>query len=90
MSTVLFVRTPSNCYRQATELIVDQPAAGECGKPQKANQQVSSGTTDWLSCPLEAYVTKLNSYNIPSSIKWYRVSDRMTASVSSHDLFALS
>lgn len=47
---------------------------GECGRPIKANQQLTSGVSDKLVCPLLDYITKLNSYNITSSLVWYRVS----------------
>lgn len=70
----MFDRTPSQCYRQATKLVVHQPVAGECGRPMKAFQMLTNGVTDTLSCPLKEYIKKLDSYNITSSIKWYRVS----------------
>lgn len=70
----MFNRTPSKCFKQATKMIVEEPAAGECGRPKKAHQRLSSGVTDMLSCPLRDYFSKLDSYNITSSIQWYRVS----------------
>ncbi|KAM9850914.1 interleukin-1 receptor-like 2 [Aulostomus maculatus] len=72
---VTILRTPSKCYRQVTKMMVEQPAAGECGRPQKAGQILTSGVVDILSCPLKDYMTKLESYNITSSIKWYRDCD---------------
>ncbi|XP_045910604.1 interleukin-1 receptor type 1-like isoform X3 [Micropterus dolomieu] len=72
---VSILRTPSRCYRQATKLVVELPNAGECGRPRKAIQTLMRGVTDSLSCPLKDYINKLNSYNITSSIKWYRDCD---------------
>lgn len=69
---VCILRTPSQCYMQATKLQVDQPVAGECGRPMKAVQPLTYGVWDTLSCPLTDYINKLDSYNISSSIKWYR------------------
>ncbi|XP_070770751.1 interleukin-1 receptor type 1-like [Enoplosus armatus] len=72
---VSILRTPSRCYRQATKLVVDLPAAGECGRPKKSGQTLTNGVTDSLSCPLKDYIDKLDSYNVTSSIKWYRGCD---------------
>ncbi|KAM7406882.1 hypothetical protein PAMA_002872 [Pampus argenteus] len=72
---ICIVRTPSRCYRQDTKLVVENRVAGECGRRQKANQILTGGVTDCLSCPLNEYVKKLDSYNITSSIKWYRGCD---------------
>ncbi|GLD65801.1 interleukin-1 receptor type 1-like isoform X1 [Lates japonicus] len=68
---VTIVRTPFRCYRQATELIVDS-LTGECGRPRKVDQILMNGVADTLSCPLKDYISKLDSYNISSSIKWYK------------------
>lgn len=70
----IFNRTPTRCYKQATKLVVNESIAGECGRPMKAHQTVTKGVTDKLSCPLKDFMNKLDSYNITSSIKWYRVS----------------
>lgn len=70
----IFNRTATWCYRQVTKLVVDQPIAGECGRPKKAGQDLTKGVNDILSCPLKEYMSKLDSYNIISSIKWYKVS----------------
>uniref|UniRef100_UPI0037E93641 interleukin-1 receptor type 1-like n=1 Tax=Semicossyphus pulcher TaxID=241346 RepID=UPI0037E93641 len=69
---VTVLRTPSRCYMQATKLVVDLPVAGECGRPWKVAQSLTKGVTDKLSCPLWDQINKLNSYNIPISIKWYQ------------------
>uniref|UniRef100_A0A4W6FAH8 Ig-like domain-containing protein n=1 Tax=Lates calcarifer TaxID=8187 RepID=A0A4W6FAH8_LATCA len=68
---VTIVRTPFRCYRQATKLIVDS-LTGECGRPRKVDQTLMNGVADTLSCPLKDYMSKLDSYNISSSIKWYK------------------
>ncbi|KAL3969612.1 diacylglycerol kinase (ATP) [Sarotherodon galilaeus] len=72
---VTILRTPSHCYRQASRLVVEERLPGECGMPRKADQLLTKGVTDNLSCPLRNEMNKLNSYNIPSSIKWYRGCD---------------
>ncbi|XP_030578725.1 interleukin-1 receptor type 1-like [Archocentrus centrarchus] len=65
-------RTPSHCYRQAAKLVVEERLPGECGRPRKALQELTKGANDSLSCPLGDHINKLRSYNITSSIKWYR------------------
>ncbi|XP_070694029.1 interleukin-1 receptor type 1-like [Pempheris klunzingeri] len=72
---VTVLRTPSQCFSQATNLVVDLPVAGECGRPRKAHQMLTNGITDNLHCPLKDYIHKLDSYNITSSIKWYKGCD---------------
>ncbi|XP_073329892.1 interleukin-1 receptor type 1-like isoform X2 [Pagrus major] len=72
---VTILRTPTGCYRQATQLVVEEPVAGECARPRKAGQTLMNGVDDILSCPLKDYISKLDSYNITSSIKWYRGCD---------------
>ncbi|XP_045910622.1 interleukin-1 receptor type 1-like [Micropterus dolomieu] len=72
---VSILRTPSRCYRQATKLVVELPRNGECGRPRKADQILIEGVVDKLSCPLNSYIKTLESYNISSSIKWYRGCD---------------
>ncbi|KAM4609183.1 interleukin-1 receptor type 1-like isoform 2-T3 [Polymixia lowei] len=69
---VCIVRTPSQCFRQATKLVVDHPVSGECGRPLKAEQTLTNGVNDVLSCPLKDYIKTLGSYSITSSIKWYK------------------
>uniref|UniRef100_A0A8P4KEV1 Interleukin-1 receptor type 1 n=1 Tax=Dicentrarchus labrax TaxID=13489 RepID=A0A8P4KEV1_DICLA len=69
---VSIVRTPTQCYKQATRMVVNQTVAGECGRPVKARQTLTKGVTDKLSCPLKDFMNTLDSYNITSSIKWYR------------------
>ncbi|XP_029702509.1 interleukin-1 receptor type 1 [Takifugu rubripes] len=65
------VRTATWCYREFTKLVVEQPTE-ECGRPTKAYQHLTNGATDILACPLKVYMTKLDSYNVTSSIMWYR------------------
>ncbi|KAI3355715.1 hypothetical protein L3Q82_004303 [Scortum barcoo] len=69
------LRTPFQCYRQVTKLIVDLPVPGECGRPQRADQILTRGVTDNLACPLKNDIKKLKSYNITPSVKWYRGCD---------------
>ncbi|XP_030578729.1 interleukin-1 receptor type 1-like [Archocentrus centrarchus] len=69
---VTILRTPSHCYRQAAKLVVEERLPGECGRPRKALQELTKGANDSLSCPLGDHINKLRSYNITSSIKWYR------------------
>ncbi|KAM3862211.1 interleukin-1 receptor type 1-like [Diretmus argenteus] len=69
---VCIVRTPSWCYKQATKLEVDQPVAGECGRPRKANQPLTNGVNDKISCPLKDHMKKLDSYSVTSSIRWHK------------------
>lgn len=69
------LRTPTWCYRQSTKLVVDRPVPGDCGRPRKAHQQITKGAHDSLSCPLKDYLDNLDSYNITSSITWYRGCD---------------
>ncbi|XP_063743220.1 interleukin-1 receptor type 1 isoform X2 [Eleginops maclovinus] len=72
---VSVLRTPYRCYSQATKLIVERRVAGECGRPRKADQTITKGVTDYLSCPLKEYISKLNSYNTPYSLMWYKGCD---------------
>ncbi|KAF3843589.1 hypothetical protein F7725_002438 [Dissostichus mawsoni] len=69
---VSVLRTPSGCYRQNTRLIVELPVPGKCGRPRKAGQTITKGVTDYLSCPLKEYISKLNSYNTTYSLMWYK------------------
>ncbi|KAG7254599.1 hypothetical protein CRUP_000328 [Coryphaenoides rupestris] len=48
------------------------PDAGECGRPKKAVQPLTSGINDALTCPLTHYISKLDSYEVHSSISWYQ------------------
>ncbi|XP_051814869.1 interleukin-1 receptor type 1-like isoform X7 [Acanthochromis polyacanthus] len=72
---VAVVRTPSKCYMQATKLVVDLPVPGECGRPRRAFQPLTNGASDTLHCPLKDYIDKLDSYNMTSSVQWYRGCD---------------
>ncbi|XP_071371254.1 interleukin-1 receptor type 2-like [Centroberyx affinis] len=69
---VTILRTASQCYRQATMLVVDEPLAGECSRPRKGLQALTNGMTDGLSCPLKDYMKKLDNYSVPFSLKWYK------------------
>ncbi|XP_066542144.1 interleukin-1 receptor type 1 [Hoplias malabaricus] len=62
------VRTPENCYIQATVVLVDQPKLGDCGRPQTAPQWMQASVTDNLACPLRDYSTGVDSF----SIQWYK------------------
>lgn len=75
MSYLILARTSTWCYKQATKLVVDLPDPGKCERPQKALQMLTNGVTGKLACPLKDYIDKLESYNISSSLKWYRVSN---------------
>ncbi|XP_026152173.1 interleukin-1 receptor-like 2 [Mastacembelus armatus] len=72
---VSILRTPYQCYRQATMLVVEQTITGECGRPRKIGQSLTNGATDIVQCPLKDYIYKLHSYNITYSIMWYRGCD---------------
>ncbi|XP_062258856.1 interleukin-1 receptor type 1-like isoform X1 [Platichthys flesus] len=69
---VTILRTPSRCYRQATKLVVHLPSPGECGRPKKIRQILTKGINDKLSCPLNDYIYKLDSYNVSFSLTWHR------------------
>ena len=75
MSIRLINRTPTGCFRQAIQLVVDPPLGGGiCGRPKNAHQVLTGRSHDALTCPLAHYISKLDSYGIPSSISWYKVS----------------
>ncbi|KAM9448839.1 interleukin-1 receptor type 1 isoform 4-T7 [Salvelinus alpinus] len=66
---VCVVRTPSQCYKQATLLIVNQNNPEECGRPQNEVEQVLTNTASaFLSCPLSDQIRKVDNY----SIQWYK------------------
>uniref|UniRef100_A0A8C5FSI4 Zmp:0000000936 n=1 Tax=Gadus morhua TaxID=8049 RepID=A0A8C5FSI4_GADMO len=70
---VCVVRTPTGCFRQAIQLVVDPPLGGGiCGRPKNAHQVLTGRSHDALTCPLAHYISKLDSYGIPSSISWYK------------------
>ncbi|CAL8342050.1 unnamed protein product [Boreogadus saida] len=70
---VCVVRTPTGCFRQAIQLVVDPPLGGGiCGRPKNAHQVLTGRSDDALTCPLAHYISKLDSYGIPSSISWYK------------------
>ncbi|XP_070694515.1 interleukin-1 receptor type 1-like [Pempheris klunzingeri] len=72
---VTILRTPSQCYSQAINLAVNLPGAGECGRPKKVNIMFTNGVTNCLSCRLRDSIRILDSYNITSSIRWYKGCD---------------
>ncbi|XP_026233186.1 interleukin-1 receptor type 1-like isoform X1 [Anabas testudineus] len=72
---VTIVRTPSQCYRQVTKLVVELPVTGECGRPRTTEQTLTRGVNDKLYCPLKHYIDKLKSYNIITSLVWYKGCD---------------
>ncbi|XP_062258860.1 interleukin-1 receptor type 1-like [Platichthys flesus] len=69
---VTILRTPFRCYRQATNLSVHLPFPGECGRPYKVRQTITKGINDKLSCRLNDYIYKLDSYNVSFSLTWHR------------------
>ncbi|XP_038862911.1 interleukin-1 receptor type 1-like isoform X1 [Salvelinus namaycush] len=71
---VCVVRTPSQCYKQATLLIVNQNNPEECGRPQNEVEQVLTNTASaFLSCPLSDQIRKVDNY----SIQWYKGCERI-------------
>ncbi|XP_055361157.1 interleukin-1 receptor-like 2 isoform X2 [Betta splendens] len=66
-------RTPYHCYRQVTTLVVN--VTSQCGRPIKSNQSLTSGVNDRLGCPLNDIIKKLNSYNVTTSLTWYKGCD---------------
>lgn len=65
-------RTPSQCYKQATVLVVEENTSELCERPKASIQQVDAGLTGLLSCPLRRYSKRVDSY----SIQWYKVNQR--------------
>uniref|UniRef100_A0A3B3DTK9 TIR domain-containing protein n=1 Tax=Oryzias melastigma TaxID=30732 RepID=A0A3B3DTK9_ORYME len=59
---VTILRTPSRCFMQSTKLVVEPPIPGECGKPQKAYQELQAGVAHLLNCPLMDYIQKLKKH----------------------------
>ncbi|XP_072253570.1 interleukin-1 receptor type 1 [Leuresthes tenuis] len=82
------LRTPSWCYMQSTKLVVDLPVAGECGRPRKASQTLTNEAWETLSCPLQDYIDKLDSYNITSTTKWYKGCDPIFAETDETDIYS--
>ncbi|KAM9342106.1 interleukin-1 receptor type 1-like isoform 2-T3 [Pholidichthys leucotaenia] len=73
---VTVLRTPSKCAILSTQLIVDQPVKGKCGRPRTAHQSITNEVDDTLRCPLKPYMENLKkNFNITASIKWYRDCD---------------
>uniref|UniRef100_A0A087YHW2 Zmp:0000000936 n=1 Tax=Poecilia formosa TaxID=48698 RepID=A0A087YHW2_POEFO len=64
------VRTPSQCYMQTAKLVMDQPVAGECGRPRKDSRNVGTNVV----CRLSDYIHKLKTYGMDVSVSWYKVS----------------
>ncbi|KAM9342295.1 LOW QUALITY PROTEIN: interleukin-1 receptor type 1-like [Pholidichthys leucotaenia] len=73
---VTVLRTPSKCAIQSTQLMVDQPVKGKCGRPRTAHQPITNEVDNTLRCPLKPYMENLKkNFNITASIKWYRDCD---------------
>ncbi|KAM4558124.1 interleukin-1 receptor type 1-like isoform 1-T3 [Odontesthes bonariensis] len=85
---VTVLRTPSRCYMQSTKLVVELPAAGECGRPRKAFQTLTNEAWETLSCPLQDYIDKLDSYNITSTTKWYKGCDPIFVETDETDIYS--
>ncbi|TNN36061.1 Interleukin-1 receptor-like 2 [Liparis tanakae] len=79
---VTILRTPTGCYRQATRLQVERPAAG-CGRPRSSQQTLTDGVTDMLKCPLVAYMEQLQRHHAASQLTWYRVNPGLLLPVGS-------
>ncbi|XP_007547383.1 interleukin-1 receptor type 1 isoform X1 [Poecilia formosa] len=62
------VRTPSQCYMQTAKLVMDQPVAGECGRPRKDSRNVGTNVV----CRLSDYIHKLKTYGMDVSVSWYK------------------
>ncbi|KAM4731485.1 interleukin-1 receptor type 2-like isoform 1-T1 [Anableps anableps] len=82
---VTILRTPSQCYMQSTKLVMDHPS-GECGRSKKAYVTLTEGVADTVSCPLGDYIDKLDSYDISSSVNWYKGCDLILEESGSHTL----
>ncbi|XP_074551731.1 interleukin-1 receptor type 1-like [Halichoeres trimaculatus] len=78
---MIILRTPSECFRQNISLVVDQPVASGCGKPNKIKKTITAGQNAILSCPLMDHIKKLKSYNIVPDSKWYKGCDLIKPSV---------
>uniref|UniRef100_A0A8C2K063 Zmp:0000000936 n=1 Tax=Cyprinus carpio TaxID=7962 RepID=A0A8C2K063_CYPCA len=62
------VRTQSECYKQATELVVTEMTSENCERPQKGLQPINANVNDLLVCPLRKYLKSVDS----PSIQWYK------------------
>lgn len=56
--------------------MVEQAVLGDCSRPRTAHQPLTNGVNGFLSCPLRDCMDKLDSYNVPYSLQWYKVSGR--------------
>uniref|UniRef100_A0A672ML56 Interleukin-1 receptor type 1-like n=1 Tax=Sinocyclocheilus grahami TaxID=75366 RepID=A0A672ML56_SINGR len=62
------VRTQSECYKQATGLVVTEMTSEDCERPQRGLQRISAHVNDLLVCPLRKYLKSVDS----PSIQWYK------------------
>ncbi|XP_016376358.1 interleukin-1 receptor type 1-like isoform X1 [Sinocyclocheilus rhinocerous] len=62
------VRTQSECYKQATGLVVTEMTSENCERPQRGLQRISAHVNDLLVCPLRKYLKSVDS----PSIQWYK------------------
>uniref|UniRef100_A0A8C1MJ24 Zmp:0000000936 n=1 Tax=Cyprinus carpio TaxID=7962 RepID=A0A8C1MJ24_CYPCA len=62
------VRTQSECYKQATELVVTEMTSENCVRPQNGVQGINANVNDLLVCPLRKYLKSVDS----PSIQWYK------------------
>uniref|UniRef100_A0A8C6TGV7 Zmp:0000000936 n=1 Tax=Neogobius melanostomus TaxID=47308 RepID=A0A8C6TGV7_9GOBI len=68
---VTVVRTPRQCFRLETVVVVDMPLS-QCGRPRTTGQDLTKRVTDILSCPLKEFISKLRQYGISYDITWYK------------------
>ncbi|KAK7154682.1 hypothetical protein R3I94_007877 [Phoxinus phoxinus] len=65
---VCVLRAQSRCYKQAAVLVVSEMSSGDCIRPQRGFQSISSGVNDLLACPLRRYIRSVDH----PSIQWYK------------------
>ncbi|XP_026073176.1 interleukin-1 receptor type 1-like isoform X1 [Carassius auratus] len=62
------VRTQSECYKQATGLVVTEMTSENCERPERGGQRIKLHVNDLLACPLRKYLKSVDS----PSIQWYK------------------
>ncbi|XP_035250061.1 interleukin-1 receptor type 1-like isoform X2 [Anguilla anguilla] len=62
------LRTPNGCFKQKSVLRVDPAKAGDCRRPHMAVQSLTTIANGYLVCPLNTYMSLVDSY----SIQWYK------------------
>ncbi|XP_051566607.1 interleukin-1 receptor type 1 [Myxocyprinus asiaticus] len=72
-SYICVVRTPSECYKQATVLVVEEITSELCKISQASIQKVSAGLTELLACPLRSYSRRVDSF----SFQWYKNCEKL-------------